>query len=553
MKNEEFAAANQTDDKKRAAYPFYSWMPKPLGCMVLFLMFFPVTFSGGAYMNNMAEMAGGMGVHSEDIQLASYATSIGMALFAPFMAGLMTIRRVKHLFMRAMLILLALNGVIAVTDNVVVTIASCLVIGFFRVMLMMNITFTLVKYGMGIDALSQFVLTEEPSQEERAKSEHARSWQMAGYYGVMLIIAQLGNVLTAYYAWHATWRHAYYVVMVMLLVALILVKFTMPDEEKTIAYKWEWRKMPTVACLGVMMVSLSYILVCGKTLDWFSSPRILWAVVVLLVSSAGYLWLSGRVEGLHWEILSLKNVWLSALLFTVLMVLFSCSMFVSAFAKLSTQAGNFDAGMLAAWAIVGCVIGLVIAAAMAFARIHFRWILAVGFGLILAADIYLYFQYQTEGSFENMALVTIINYAGLFIPYAMLVPLGMKHLPVRYMTTYIFIFLFFRNALAPVAGMSLYSNWLQERQQHYIQRLAQNVDNENLQAATYDYGMRRIGQARGGSTLEAQQLSATALRGKITVQATLVAMRDITSTTIWLLVGTIAFVLFFPYHRDEYA
>ena len=155
------AAANQTDDKKRAAYPFYSWMPKPLGCLVLFLMFFPVTFSGGAYMNNMAEMAGGMGVHSEDIQLASYATSIGMALFAPFMAGLMTIRRVKHLFMRAMLILLALNGVIVVTDNVVVTIAACLVIGFFCVMLMMNITFTLVKYGMGIDALSQFVLTRK--------------------------------------------------------------------------------------------------------------------------------------------------------------------------------------------------------------------------------------------------------------------------------------------------------------------------------------------------------------------------------------------------------
>lgn len=37
-------------------------------------------------------------------------------------------------------------------------------------------------------------------------------------------------------------------------------------------------------------------------------------------------------------------------------------------------------------------------------------------------------------------------------------PLGMKHLPVRYMTTYIFVMLFFRNALAPVAGMSLYTN-----------------------------------------------------------------------------------------------
>ena len=537
-------------------YPFYDWMPKPLGCLVLFLMFFPVTFSGGAYMNNLAEMAGGMGVQNEGIQMASYATSIGMALFAPFMAGFMTVRRVKHVFMRAMLLLLALNAVIATTDNVVVTIAACLFIGFFRVMLMMNITFTLVKYGMGIDALSQFVLTEEPSQEDREKAEHARSWQMAGYYGVMLMIAQLGNVLTAYYAWHATWRHVYYVVMVMLLVALILVKFTMPNEEKSVAYQWEWKKIPVVVCLGVMMVSLCYVLVCGKTLDWFSSPRIVYTTAIFLVSTAGYFFLSTNHLGedsMRWQIMGLKNVWLSALLFTVLMILFSCSMFVSTFAKLSTQAGNFDAGMLASWAILGCFIGLLIAAAMAFARIHFRWILAVGFGLLFVADVYLYFQYQTEGSFDHMVVVTVINYAGLFIPYAMLVPLGMKHLPVRYMTTYIFVMLLFRNALAPVAGMSLYTNWLQERQQHYIHRLAQNVDYENQQAATYDYGMRRMGQAKGGSTLEAQQLSATAMRGKITVQATLVAMRDITGTTIWLLVGTIAFVLFFPYHRDEFA
>ncbi len=537
-------------------YPFYDWMPKPLGCLVLFLMFFPVTFSGGAYMNNLAEMAGGMGVQNEGIQLASYATSIGMALFAPFMAGFMTVRRVKHVFMRAMLLLLALNAVIATTDNVVVTIAACLFIGFFRVMLMMNITFTLVKYGMGIDALSQFVLTEEPSQDDREKAEHARSWQMAGYYGVMLMIAQLGNVLTAYYAWHATWRHVYYIVMVMLLVALILVKFTMPNEEKSVAYQWEWKKIPVVVCLGVMMVSLCYVLVCGKTLDWFSSPRIVYTTAIFLVSTAGYFFLSTNHLGedsMRWQIMGLKNVWLSALLFTVLMILFSCSMFVSTFAKLSTQAGNFDAGMLASWAILGCFIGLLIAAAMAFARIHFRWILAVGFGLLLVADVYLYFQYQTEGSFDHMVVVTVINYAGLFIPYAMLVPLGMKHLPVRYMTTYIFVMLLFRNALTPVAGMSLYTNWLQERQQHYIHRLAQNVDYENQQAATYDYGMRRMGQAKGGSSLEAQQLSATAMRGKITVQATLVAMRDITGTTIWLLVGTIAFVLFFPYHRDEFA
>ena len=40
-----------------------------------------------------------------------------------------------------------------------------------------------------------------------------------------------------------------------------------------------------------------------------------------------------------------------------------------------------------------------------------------------------------------------------------------------------------RNVVAPAIGTSVYGNWLQERQQHYVARLAQDICQDNPQAA----------------------------------------------------------------------
>ena len=40
-----------------------------------------------------------------------------------------------------------------------------------------------------------------------------------------------------------------------------------------------------------------------------------------------------------------------------------------------------------------------------------------------------------------------------------------------------------RNVVAPAIGTSVYGNWLQERQQHYVARLAQDICQDNPHAA----------------------------------------------------------------------
>ena len=74
-------------------YPFYSWMPKPLGIIILLFFFLPILTVGGVYSVNSTEMMSGLGIISEHIQFANFVTSIGMAAFAPFLYQLVCVRR----------------------------------------------------------------------------------------------------------------------------------------------------------------------------------------------------------------------------------------------------------------------------------------------------------------------------------------------------------------------------------------------------------------------------------------------------------------------------
>ena len=76
-------------------YPFYNWVPKPIGIIILLFFFLPILSVGGVYSVNSTEMMSGLGIISEHIQFANFVTSIGMAAFAPFLYELVCIRREK--------------------------------------------------------------------------------------------------------------------------------------------------------------------------------------------------------------------------------------------------------------------------------------------------------------------------------------------------------------------------------------------------------------------------------------------------------------------------
>ena len=64
-------------------FPFYDWVPKPLGILFLLLLFIPIMTVSGVYSANSAETMGGLGIQSEHITFVGFATSVGMAVSAP--------------------------------------------------------------------------------------------------------------------------------------------------------------------------------------------------------------------------------------------------------------------------------------------------------------------------------------------------------------------------------------------------------------------------------------------------------------------------------------
>ena len=74
-------------------FPFYDWVPKPLGIIFLMLHFIPIMTISGVYTVNSREMIGGLRIQSEHISFVGFVTSIGMAAFSPFFYEAVCIRR----------------------------------------------------------------------------------------------------------------------------------------------------------------------------------------------------------------------------------------------------------------------------------------------------------------------------------------------------------------------------------------------------------------------------------------------------------------------------
>lgn len=54
-------------------FPFYNWVPKPLGIIFLIILFVPMITMSGVYSANSGEMMSGLGIQSEYISFAGFA------------------------------------------------------------------------------------------------------------------------------------------------------------------------------------------------------------------------------------------------------------------------------------------------------------------------------------------------------------------------------------------------------------------------------------------------------------------------------------------------
>lgn len=536
-------------------YPFYDWVPKPVGILILILLFIPILTVGGVYSANSGEMMSGLGILSEHIQFVGFVTSIGMAAFAPFFYDLVRIRREKLMCLVGFSIMYLLSYVCAVTESIFLLALCSLIMGFLRMVLMMVNLFTLIKYAFGMEATRNITPGNEPSDEEGwDRLDREKSTSMPIIYLFFMILGQVGTALTAWLAYEYEWQYVYYFMMGTILLSILIIFITMPFH----SYPGErfpitFSKFGNVVVFSCMVTCFIYILVYGKTLDWFDDPTIVRAALLTLLFGAIFIYLesSRRSPYFLMDLFKLRTINMGVILFLLLMILNSSAMFVNVFTSIGMKIDNWQNAALGNWCVVGYIIGAILSIALGSRGVHLKYLFAIGFLLLGCSALFIYFEVQSAGLYDRMKYPVIIRAAGMMIIYSLTAVHANQRMPYKYLSTWICVMLTVRMVIGPGIGTAIYTNLLQERQQHYVTRYAQNVDRMNPDAeASYTQTARGM-RYQGKSETEAEQMASISTKGRIQAQATLSAVKKMSGWTFYGCLAAMLFVLAYPYRKRK--
>ncbi len=536
-------------------YPFYNWVPKPLGIIFLMILFIPILTIGGVYSANSGEMTSGLGIQAEHIQYVGFVTSVGMAAFSPFFYQLVCIRREKMMLIVGFSVMYVLSYICAETDSLFILALCSLVMGFLRNVLMMCNLFTLIKYAFGMEATRNITPGNDPTDEagwDRLDKEKGSS--MPTIYLFFMILGQIGTCLTAWLAYEYEWQYVYYYMMGTMLLAIAILFITMPwHRYPGKKFPINFAKFGNVVVFSGMMCSFIYIMVYGKVLDWYDSPEIQLATVLCVAFTILFVWLEWTRRSPYFllSVFKLRSVQVGILLFFFLMVLNSSAMFVNVFTSVGMKIDNWQNAALGNWVLVGYFLGCMIGVILGGKGIHLKYMFSLGFVLIGAASLYMYFEVQTQGLYEHMKWPVIIRATGMMLLYSLTAVYANQRMPFKYMSTWVCIMLSVRMVIAPGIGSALYSNVLQQRQQYYVTRYAHDYDRTNIEAVQSYEQTRRGMMYQGKSVTEAEEMASISTKGKVQVQATLSAVKEMAGWTVYACIICALVTVLVPWKKRD--
>ncbi len=536
-------------------YPFYNWVPKPLGILILILLFIPILTVGGVYSVNSTEMMSGLGIISEHIQFTNFATSIGMAAFCPFLYKLVVIRRQKMMCLFGFSIMFLLSYVCARTESIFLLALCSVIMGFLRMVLMMVNLFTLIHYAGKIEAYRKITPGTEPKSEEGWDNlDKERGVAQPAIYLFFMILGQLGTSLTAWLSFEYDWKYVYFFMMAILLVCILVIFITMPYHKYyTKRFPIHFRQFGNVILFCTPLVCFTYVMIYGKVLDWFDDPTIRIAAFTAVLTGALFVYTEYHHTNRYYmvNVLKLRTICVASLLYFLLMFLNSSAMFVNVFTGIGMKLDNWQNATLGNWAMVGYVIGGITTIILSKKGIHFKYIFAAGFLIIGLAAIFMYFEVQTDGLYERMKYPVIIRSVGMMMLYTLIPVYATQRMPYKFLSSWICTMITIRMVIAPAFGASVYTNVLQERQQHYITRYAENVDMMNPEASTpftqTVKGLTYVGKSKA----EAVNMAALSTKGRVQIQAILSSVKQMAGWTFYACLFCAIFVLVIPYPKRK--
>lgn len=536
-------------------YPFYNWVPKPVGIIILFVFFLPILTVGGTYSVVSTEMMSGLGITSEHIQFSSFATSIGMAAFCPFLYRLVLIRRQKMMCLAGFSLMYIFSYICAKTDSLFLLALCNIFMGFLRMVLMMVNLFTLIKYAGHIEAYEKITPGNEPDNGEGwDKLDVERSIAQPAIYLFFMVLGQLGTSLTAWLAYEYEWQYIHYFMMGLLLLCILITFITMPYHKYTTRrFPINFKQFGNASIFCMTLACITYVLIYGKVLDWYDDPTIRWATAGAFLCGGIFLYIEATRRNPYYQldVFKLRTIRMGFLLYFLLMLLNSSAMFVNVFTAVGMKLDNYQNATLGNWSMLGYLIGGIATIWLSIKKVHFKYIFAAGFLFLGLYAMFMYFEVQNDGLYERMKYPVIIRSTGMMLLYSLIPTYATQRMPYKYLSSWICTMITVRMVLAPGIGAALYTNVLQNRQQYYITRYAHDVDMLHPEtSASFTRTVQGM-QYQGKSKQEALNMAALSTKGRIQVQATLSSIKEMAGWTLYACLICMIFVLIVPYPKRK--
>jgi hypothetical protein len=418
---------------------FYNWVPK-LGTIALIIVLDAVILLINPFnAGNMGQMTSGTGIISEYYMWGSFATIIGMALVLPFSMRIKLRFRTKELLLTCYIVMAIMTMVVAVTSIGDVAVVACLLFGIAKMLGMNELLLPIMGLLGG-----------------------TRKRFYAIYYPVALSSGQISTFLTSNLSLNVSWQELHYYAAAILLAAAMICVIFVHNQRYA-------KKMPFIlldwfglSLFGTALMSMAYVFAFGKQQDWFNSPYIFWAAIVVIVSIFALIIRQINIKHpfLSFKLYKIKDVRYGILLLIAQGMYMGISIVMSIYTSAILGYNWMTNGAIGLMTLPGIVLAGFVAFHWTENRIPLKMFIFSGFAAYFLYTVMLYLMMVPELNISQLYLPQILNGYGMCTLFISIWIYALDKVPLNTMISSVAPVMIFRSFIMMALFTSLFG-WLQ--------------------------------------------------------------------------------------------
>ncbi|MCC8171613.1 MAG: MFS transporter [Parabacteroides sp.] len=512
--------------------PFRKWVPYGAGIAAAFVVLVPVMLINGAYTGISINISNSLGVLSEDISMAYYAASAGMAAAYPIVPKIRAIVTTKTVLLLDLIVQVFFCLICARTTHMEVIIVCSFLIGILKAFAMLEMIILLKPFFSPRNVRVEFY---------------------SYFYPIVFSVGQVSMVVTAQLAYSYRWQYIYYAVMILLFLAIAVVLVVFRYGRRPIRFPYKEIDWTSLFLVSAVLLLFIYICTYGKVKDWFASGQLV--ICAALIPVFLYLFVRRQQRAvtpyLRLEVLSSPKAAVGYLYMAIAMFFSASSALTSSYVNTVLQVDSVHANALYLWMIPGFVAGAVFCRWWYKRQYRFRVLAAWGIACFVAYLAILYFGLMPGGRYEYLRLPMLLRGAGMMIIFIAFGVYAVEDMNPKLMIYNAFFLIGIRSALSPAMSAAFFNNLLYRTQQQNLAILAEGLDVQNpLAMSRYTQALNNaLGQHH--SLTDAQLLAANSLYTTVQVQSLLLSIKQIIGYMLIAAILVAVVTRFIPFHKTR--